>query len=622
MTEQTATGQATTGEAATAQAATAPTAEGQAAPEKVRLVIWDLDETFWKGTLTEGGIERDERAVQTVITLAERGIISSICSKNDLEPVRDILTQWGVWQYFVFPSVNWEPKGPRIAAIVEAMALRPPTILFVDDNPMNLREALHFVPGLQVSDEKIVPGMLDNPLFKGKDDKALTRLDQYKLLEKRHADQVKAGDQVYDFLRSSGITVEIDPDVEKHLDRAIELVNRTNQLNFVKARLPEDIEQARAELRAHLQNFYVQAGLVRVRDKYGDYGYVGFFVQHRGAAFQDLAHYCFSCRTLGMYVETWLYRRLGRPKIEINGEVLTDIHDESVPCDWITLYDPARAGAAEAGARIAGMFIAGGCDLEAVAHYVGLHTDDLHLRLNTNRGGSEIRRDHSQLFRAALEGVTAEAKAALLGLGYAEEDIARPPEAALAAPVWLLSFWADAYYPLYRHRETGIVVPFAPAAFGHTNLFEAEADIAAATLAPEAEAALAYFRAHFEHAGLIDEATFKANVRAILAHAPAAGRVLLLRMSEQPYPGYEHLVALHVQHNRWLDDLVAEFPTVTAIQMDEFLSTPGDVTGPTHYERLVYQRLAERVIGQSLALAKGQAGSEAEGPPHVSEAAA
>ena len=25
--------------------------------EKVRLVIWDLDETFWRGTLTEGGIE-------------------------------------------------------------------------------------------------------------------------------------------------------------------------------------------------------------------------------------------------------------------------------------------------------------------------------------------------------------------------------------------------------------------------------------------------------------------------------------------------------------------------------------------------------------------------------------
>jgi predicted enzyme involved in methoxymalonyl-ACP biosynthesis len=26
--------------------------------EKVKLVVWDLDETFWKGTLSEGGVDR------------------------------------------------------------------------------------------------------------------------------------------------------------------------------------------------------------------------------------------------------------------------------------------------------------------------------------------------------------------------------------------------------------------------------------------------------------------------------------------------------------------------------------------------------------------------------------
>ena len=29
-------------------------------PEEIRLVIWDLDETFWKGTLAEGGISEVE----------------------------------------------------------------------------------------------------------------------------------------------------------------------------------------------------------------------------------------------------------------------------------------------------------------------------------------------------------------------------------------------------------------------------------------------------------------------------------------------------------------------------------------------------------------------------------
>ena len=570
---------------------------GMATKERVRLVIWDLDETFWKGTLTEGGITRNEKAIETVVALARRGIVSAICSKNDPEPVRNILTDWNLWDYFVFPSINWEAKGPRIKALVEAVQLRPETILFIDDNPMNLKEALHFVPGLQVSDESIIDGMLEDPLFTGKDDHELTRLAQYRLLQTRHQDQIAAGDGVHDFLRSSGITVEIEHDVESHLDRAIELVNRTNQLNFIKARLPENIEEARAALRQHLRNFFVQAGLVRVRDKYGDYGFVGFFVQHRGAAFQDLAYYCFSCRTLGMYVELWLYRRLGRPRINISGEVLTDLHDESIPCDWITLYDPAKARDVSQAKDIGTMFIGGGCDLEAVAHYVTIHAGTLFLRLNTSRAGIEIRRDHTQMLRYAIDGIEGERLQAMQALGYSEEDFQRPSSSLLEARVWLLSFWADAYYHLYRHRRTGDVVPFSPAALGHADLAALSDDeVAGRNPTPEALAAIRYFREYYEPVGRIGEAAFKENVRAILRTAPVGTQVLVLLMGEQPFEGMEALADLHRQHNRWLSAVLSEFAGATALRMDDFVSMPQDLTGPTHYERLVYQRLATHVI--------------------------
>ncbi len=571
--------------------------------EHVRLVIWDLDETFWKGTLTEGGITRNERAVETVISLARRGIVSAICSKNDLEPVQRILREWDLWDYFIFPSVNWEAKGPRIKALVEAVGLRPETVLFVDDNPMNLKEAAYFLPGLQVSDESIIDDMLDHPLFIGKNDEGLTRLAQYRLLQTRHRDQAAAGDNVYDFLRSSGITVEIEHDVERHLDRAIELVNRTNQLNFIKTRLPENIDEARSALREHLSHFFVQAGLVRVRDNYGDYGFVGFFVQHRGAAFQDLAYYCFSCRTLGMYVELWLYRRLGRPRITITGEVLTDLHDESIPCDWITLYDPAREASLSQAKDIGPIFIGGGCDLEAVAHYVTLHAGSLFLRLNTSRAGIEIRRDHTQMLCYAIEdivGVGGERLAAMQALGYGIEDLQHPSAALLASRVWLLSFWADAYYQLYRHRTTGDIVPFSPASLGHADLFVLpDETVAGRQPTPEAVAALHYLRENYEPVGRIGEAAFKRNVRRILAEASAGTRILLLLMGEQPYEGMEDLADLHRQHNRWLTDLLPEFPLVTPLRMDDFVVAKRDLTGPTHYERLVYQRLAARVIDLS-----------------------
>ncbi len=569
---------------------------GAIAPEGIRLIIWDLDETFWHGTLTEGGITRNDVAARSVVALAGRGIVSAICSKNDLEPVQRILAEWGLWEYFVFPSVNWEAKGPRIKVLVEAIQLRPETVLFIDDNAMNRKEAMHFVPGLQTADETVICSMLDDPRFAGKDDAALTRLSQYRLLQARHADLSSSGADVHDFLRGSGITVEIEHDVEAHLDRAIELVNRTNQLNFIKARLPETIEEARSALREHLSHFFVQAGLVRVRDRYGDYGFVGFFLQHRGAAFQDLAYFCFSCRILGMYVETWLYRKLGRPNLRLSGEVLTDLNDDSVPCDWISLYDPDHAvGTGPVG--LGTMFIGGGCDLEAVAHYVKIQAGHLHLRLNTSRAGIEIRRDHTQILRYAIDGLSHTRLQPMLALGYDRDDLAPLPPGLLASPIWLLSFWADAYYELYRNRATGDLVPFSPAALGHANLMTLPPEeLQSREPTPEAYAAIDALLSQYEAAGHIDETTFKENVRVVLGAAPAATRILVLLMGERPFPGMDDLVRLHVQHNRWLLDVLPDFPSVTPLPMDQFVLAPQDLTGPTHYERLVYQRLAARVI--------------------------
>jgi FkbH-like protein len=310
----------------------------------VRLLIWDLDETFWKGTLTEGGIELIQHHHDIVRTLARRGIMSSICSKNDLERIRALLVEHQLWDYFIFPSVNWEPKGPRIATLIEAVQLRPANVMFIDDSPANLNEAVHFTPGLQTADETILLHILDNPLFAGQADSDLKRLKHYKLLETRKAAEQAAGGSSMEFLRSSEIRVAIDYDIEQNVSRAVELINRTNQLNFTKRRLPEDPEQARVALRAVISGFNTNAGLVHVSDRYGDYGYCGFFVVDRGGAIPTLLQYCFSCRILNMGVETWIYNYLGRPQVEVVGEVLTDIVNDNTEIDWITLDSAGIVG--------------------------------------------------------------------------------------------------------------------------------------------------------------------------------------------------------------------------------------------------------------------------------------
>ena len=83
---------------------------------KTKLIIWDLDETFWDGTLTEGGIKFKPENLKLIQELVTKGIMNSICSKNSMLDARNQFITNGYlkfWQLFVFPSIDWTPKGTK-----------------------------------------------------------------------------------------------------------------------------------------------------------------------------------------------------------------------------------------------------------------------------------------------------------------------------------------------------------------------------------------------------------------------------------------------------------------------------------------------------------------------------
>ncbi|HTU53440.1 MAG TPA: hypothetical protein VMF62_05665 [Acetobacteraceae bacterium] len=564
--------------------------------EPVRLVIWDLDETFWKGTLTEGGIEYLQPHHDIVIELARRGILSSICSKNDMEPVKSLLIEKGLWDYFIFPSVNWQPKGPRLQALVEAVQLRPPTILFIDDNPMNRNEALHYVPDLQVSDETIIPSILANSLFKGKDDSRLKRLGQYKLLESRKRDQEEFGDDSA-FLRASGIRVTFEHDFVKHIDRAVELINRTNQLNFTKNRLPEDPLAARRELEELLSQQDVQAGLVHVRDRYGDYGYIGLYVMRSNATGLWLLHFCFSCRTLGMAVEAWVFDRLARPRIRIRGEVLTDLFAKRAPIDWINASsEAAREVDPELPLRI---LVRGGCDMSCVAHYLNLNAREVAGEFNIIRSGLPIRRDHSWFLRYALEGLPGAEKQAAREIGYLPEDFtSRLAEDMSSLDACIFSFWQDAIIGLYHHRELDLRLPFIlPHGKGSVDVTARdEAELREWLPTPDALAASLKVRRNYRYFQPTPSA-FRENLEAILSHVPERVVIFFLLGAEERIGRNGQLVALRhlAAHNRTISEVVAGRANVHLLRITEFVEGPEDMLEGLHFSRMVYYRLYRRV---------------------------
>ncbi len=401
---------------------------------KVKLVVWDLDETFWRGTLTEGGIAHVESNIEMVRELSKRGIINSICSKNDYEQAKEKLSECGIWDYFVFPSISFNPKGKAIAEMIEGAALRPQNVLFLDDNPSNLEEAKFFNPGIMTANPvDVLDSLLDHPALTGKPDPELTRLKQYQFLQRKVEERGATELSNEEFLRASNIRVVINNDIEPDFDRVVELINRTNQLNYTKIRLETD-EEVKG-LRDLINGRYVYTGTVHVVDSYGDYGLVGFYLGMRRSTYNTLTHFVFSCRTMNMGIEQYIYEMLGSPDIEIVKPVSYGLktHDR---VDWINAADAGPASG-ENGPLNEQLVLLGGCDLLQLASYCSTIRSEF---VNEEREGGKVRFDDPGFIlsdRSALKTHPAMGRFAW----WTYEDAARFDEAVASAKLILVSLW-------------------------------------------------------------------------------------------------------------------------------------------------------------------------------------
>ncbi len=232
------------------------------------------------------------------------GIINSICSKKSYEHAKSKLIEMGIWDYIVFPVIDFQPKGQNINNIINNLKLRSENFLFVDDNIRNVNEVKYYC-------KNIMTGDTNNPQFIAelkdiiKNTNGKSRLDRYSIWENKYEDRNKYVSN-YDFLKDSQITICLlkNPDDLKFKERIYELANRTNQLNFTKSSfssLSEFEEYISDESTLHLQH-----GSVFVYDKYGDYGLVGFYAfdEHK----YQFEHFYFSCRVLNMGVENAVYK--------------------------------------------------------------------------------------------------------------------------------------------------------------------------------------------------------------------------------------------------------------------------------------------------------------------------
>ena len=414
--------------------------------DKIKLVIWDLDESFWKGTISEGEVEVPGQNRSLIALLTDIGIVNSICSKNDEKQVMEYLKAHGLAEYFVFPSINWFPKGTRIKQLISDMQLRPANVLFLDDNPSNLGEAAHICPEIMTGTPELLPQLLADAEKAERRDPEHKRLQQYRILEEKHQARAEFSSNE-EFLYKSNIRVDFFTDCNTQIDRIHDLILRSNQLNFTKVRSTKE------ELSALFADPAASCGYVSVQDNFGDYGIIGFYAVKSNR----LLHFVFSCRTLGMGIEQYVYNRLGRPDLTIVGEVISDLSAAELP-GWIN-QKAADTSASQMEIKDLSahtVLVKGPCDLFQVYPYIA-NTElfDTEFTHTTENGLTIESTGHTTHIVEALRLSQAQKQMVVDDVPFAHMDMYCDNIYRRDYKVVFLSILADCNLGVYRRKETG-----------------------------------------------------------------------------------------------------------------------------------------------------------------------
>lgn len=261
----------------------------------VKVVVWDLDNTLWDGTLLEGDAVRLRPPVlEALQTLDARGILLSIASKNDHDLAMSRLRELGVADYFIYPQIGWGAKSASVEAIARSINVGLDAIAFVDDDPFERGEVRHALPQVTIFDAADAAGLCGRPELMPRfitDESALRRRMYQADIERSRAEERFEGPQE-EFLAGLGMRFAIHPAREADLRRAEELTVRTNQLNSSGQTFSyEELD----ELRRSADHLLLVAGL---DDRYGAYGKIGLALIAKQPGLWTLKLLLMSCRVI------------------------------------------------------------------------------------------------------------------------------------------------------------------------------------------------------------------------------------------------------------------------------------------------------------------------------------
>ncbi len=290
-----------------------------------KALVLDLDNTIWGGVIGDDGLEGISIGAETaegegysmlqeyLSNLSKRGILLSVCSKNEFEnaklgfehPDARLKTD-----DIVEIVANWEAKSVNLKTIIENLNIREESAVFIDDSAFERAEVKLSMPNI------VVPELSSSPF------ETIELLDQNRYFEpaiisdedwvrtkslQGNQNRAKAS-QSYgtpeEFLASLEMTAEIDRFKPIYQERIVQLVNKTNQFNLTGLSLSLDQLKQISEDHSHITLY------AKLMDKFGDSGLTSVLIAKQTGDTATITHWVMSCRVFSRGLELAIFERL------------------------------------------------------------------------------------------------------------------------------------------------------------------------------------------------------------------------------------------------------------------------------------------------------------------------
>lgn len=287
-----------------------------------KAIVLDCDQTLWRGICGEEDIDHlridpPYRGLQEfMVTQHRSGMMLCVCSKNNEPDVLDVFDRHSDMvlrrDHITAWRLNWKPKSENLRSIAEELNIGLDSLVFLDDNPIECAEIRAECPGVLTL--QLPPLAQDIPRFL----KHVWAFDHLKITEEdrarnRHYRQnvarsrfAKRSLTFSEFLAGLCLDVRIWPMASSDVPRVAQLTARTNQFNFTTVRRTD------SEMRQIHAAGDPECLVVRVNDRFGDYGLVGAVMFTTTAEAVVVDTFLLSCRVLGRGVEHRMLGELGR----------------------------------------------------------------------------------------------------------------------------------------------------------------------------------------------------------------------------------------------------------------------------------------------------------------------